>query len=125
IVTRYFAKYFAQRGWAAVIVGVDRDRMQTIDKLDEAVRATLADYRRALDWIEEQPELDSERIGLFGVSFGGSDAVMLAALDPRVDALVAAMAGGDFAYMAMNTRYRRVARVIDEAIEENGLTERG
>lgn len=123
VVTRYFAKYFAQRGWAAVVVGVNRERMQTIDELGEALHATLADYRRALDWIEQQPELDSERIGLFGISFGGSDAVMLAALDPRVDALVAAMAGGDFPYMAMNTRYRPVARVIDEVVEENGLTE--
>ena len=120
IVTRYFARYFAQRGWAAVAVAVDRDRLRRMDGIEQAIRDTLVDYRRVLDWIESNPALDHEHIGVFGMSFGGIDAVMLAALDDRVGALVVGMAGGDLPYIAANTRYRPVHRAIDEMLEESG-----
>ena len=119
-VTRYFARYFAQRGWAAVAVGVDRERLRHMDGIEQAIRDTLVDYRRVLDWIVANPELDEQHIGVFGMSFGGIDAVMLAALDDRVDALVVGMAGGDLPYIAANTRYRPVHRAVDELLEESG-----
>jgi dienelactone hydrolase len=122
IVTRYFARYFAHQGWAAVVVDRERDLLEEIDRPEQAIRANLVDYQRVLDWVEQQPDLDSGRVGLFGISFGAMDAVMLAALDRRVDALVAAMAGGDLAYLLMNTNYRRVARTVDEWLETSGLT---
>jgi dienelactone hydrolase len=122
IVTRYFAKYFANQGWAAVVVDRGRDPLSDIDDPDAAIRANLTEYRRVLDWIEQQPELDASRIGVFGISFGAMDAVMLSAVDDRVDALVAAMAGGDLAYVMLNTNYRRVARMVDGMLEDSGLT---
>src|SRR5690606_21253189 len=63
---------------------------------------------------------DSDNIGVLGISFGGMDAVMLAALDDRIDALVAGMAGGDLPYIATNTRYRKVHRAIEELLEDSG-----
>jgi hypothetical protein len=59
---------------------------------------------------------------LFGISFGAMDAVMLTALDDRIDALVVVMAGGDFAYLVTNTAYRRVSRTVDGLIEDSGIT---
>jgi X-Pro dipeptidyl-peptidase-like protein len=125
IVTRYFAKYFANQGWAAVVIDRGRDPLSDVDDPDALIRANLTEYRRVIDWVEQQPELDSGRIGLFGISFGAMDAVMLNAVDDRIDALVAAMAGGDLAYMMLNTSYRRVARVVDGMLEESGLTRDG
>jgi hypothetical protein len=122
IVTRYFAKYFANQGWAAVVADRGHDPLSDVDDPDALIRANLTEYRRVLDWIEQQPELDSSRIGLFGISFGAMDAVMLDAIDDRIDALVAAMAGGDLAYLMLNTSYRRVARKVDGMLEESGLT---
>jgi dienelactone hydrolase len=122
IVTRYFAKYFANQGWAAVVVDRGHDPLSDVEEPDPVIRANLTEYRRVLDWIDQQPELDSGRIGLFGISFGAMDAVMLNAVDDRIDALVAAMAGGDLAYLMLNTSYRRVARKVDVMLEESGLT---
>jgi len=75
-----------------------------------------------LDWVEQQPVHDDEAIGVFGISLGAVDAVMLTALDPRIDALVAAMGGGDLSYLFMNTNYRRVSRAVEDLVEESGLT---
>ncbi len=122
IVTRYFARYFASQGWAAIAVDRDRDPLEDLSHPDDAIRDNLLEYRRVLDWVDQQPELDSGDIGMFGISFGAMDAVMLTALDSRIDALVAAMAGGDLAYLLMNTNYRPVSRTVHGMLEETGLS---
>ena len=75
-----------------------------------------------LDWVENEPELDASRIGVFGVSLGAMDAVMLTALDGRVNSLVIAMAGGDLSYLLANTNYRRVVRTIDDLAASLGTS---
>jgi hypothetical protein len=122
LVTRYFARYFANQGWRAVVVTRERDPLAQLDVLEDAIRANLEDYRRILDWVEQQREIDPTRIGLFGISLGAMDAVMLTALDHRVDALVAAMAGGDLAELMMSTSYRRIVRTVDRLIDDGGMS---
>jgi dienelactone hydrolase len=122
LVSRFFARFFANQGWAAVVVDRKNDPLEAFEKPEETIRGNLGEYRRVLDWIEQQPEIDSSRIGVFGVSLGAMDAVMLTALDERVDALVIAMAGGDLAYVMTNTRYRPVARTIDELAADEGVS---
>jgi pimeloyl-ACP methyl ester carboxylesterase len=121
-IPRFFARHFANQGWAAVIVTRGRDPLDALTAPSETVRSNLQDYSRVLDWIERQPELDASRIGVFGVSLGAMDAVMLAALDGRVRALVIAMAGGDLSYLLANTNYRRIVRTIDDLAESQGTS---
>lgn len=120
LLLRYFARFFANQGWSAIVVMRERDPLAELSADASVIHANLADYRRVLDWVDEQPALDPSRIGLFGISLGAMDAVMLTAIDGRVDALVAAMAGGDLPYLAMNTRYRPVARKVQDMLEESG-----
>lgn len=49
--------------------------------------AWTANTRAALDYLEGEPNVDSDRIGLWGTSFGGGIAVYLAGHDSRVKAL--------------------------------------
>ena len=55
--------------------------------------AQCDDLRNALTWLSERPEVDAERIGLWGTSFGGGHALRVAALDRRVAAVVAQVPG--------------------------------
>jgi hypothetical protein len=47
----------------------------------------LWDAMRAIDYLAQLPEVDSERIGAFGCSGGGTISAMVGALDPRVAAI--------------------------------------
>ena len=49
----------------------------------------IADLTRAVDILGEQPEVDSERIGVCGHSLGGQEALWLAWYDSRIKALAA------------------------------------
>ena len=48
----------------------------------------VEDARAALAWLMGEPGLDKKRVGIWGTSLGGGIAVVVAAHDPRVKALV-------------------------------------
>jgi hypothetical protein len=49
----------------------------------------IADWRRAISFLESQPSVDPERIGLWGSSYAGGHAIVLGATDRRLRAVVA------------------------------------
>jgi fermentation-respiration switch protein FrsA (DUF1100 family) len=53
------------------------------------------DLQSAVDYLETRDDVDPERIGAFGLSLGGSVAILAAAKDPRIRAVVADSAFSD------------------------------
>jgi fermentation-respiration switch protein FrsA (DUF1100 family) len=49
----------------------------------------IEDWRRALTYLEARPEVDADRIGLWGSSYVGGHALVLGATDRRLKAVVA------------------------------------
>jgi dipeptidyl aminopeptidase/acylaminoacyl peptidase len=64
------------------------DPVYSADAFRSLVRHDLVDLRRALDYLEQRKEIDSERIAVIGEEYGALAAGALAAVDDRVDALV-------------------------------------
>ena len=48
----------------------------------------VEDYRNAISWVCEQPEVDPKRIGLWGSSYSGGIITYVATFDKRVKAIV-------------------------------------
>ncbi|MEU6559386.1 alpha/beta hydrolase [Nocardia nova] len=59
------------------------DRRQHIDPWQQ-----ISDYKNALTYVENRADVDSDRLGVFGISYSGGHALILAATDPRVKAAV-------------------------------------
>jgi cephalosporin-C deacetylase-like acetyl esterase len=49
----------------------------------------IADWRRAISYLQSRPEVDEQRIGLWGTSYAGGHAIVLGATDRRVQCVVA------------------------------------
>jgi fermentation-respiration switch protein FrsA (DUF1100 family) len=49
----------------------------------------VADWRRAISFLESRPEVNAQRIGLWGTSYAGGHAIILGATDRRVRCVVA------------------------------------
>ncbi|HEY4456283.1 MAG TPA: alpha/beta hydrolase [Pseudonocardiaceae bacterium] len=49
----------------------------------------IADWRRAITFLVDRPEVDPERIGLWGTSYAGGHALVLGATERRIKAVVA------------------------------------
>jgi fermentation-respiration switch protein FrsA (DUF1100 family) len=85
LVQPHVAQQFADTGLAAILFDYrnfgssDGTRRQHIDP-----NAQIEDYRNAISFAETLGEVDSDRIGVWGLSYSGGHALILAAIDPRV-----------------------------------------
>jgi len=57
--------------------------------LREVITQTVIDCRRAVDYLATRSEINMQRIGVFGYSLGGFEALALTATEPRIKATVA------------------------------------
>jgi uncharacterized protein len=85
-----FAEAFAAAGLASVVFdhrnfgASDGEPRQEIDPW-----AQVRDYRHAVTWLSSQPELDANRVGIWGSSYSGGHVLAVGAIDRRVKCVVA------------------------------------
>lgn len=72
------------------------DKRITSSKADVVLKRTrlipmkqVEDYRNAISYLQGEPGVDPERIGIWGSSFAGGNVIVTAALDSRVKAIAA------------------------------------
>ncbi|MEW6201563.1 MAG: alpha/beta fold hydrolase [bacterium] len=101
-----FHKPFADKGWATVAIdapyhgerpGKMEDAFRTIETSEQFIKQYIFDVFRLLDYIETLPELDTERVGYFGISMGTIVGAIAAGIDERIRAMVLTLGGGDLA----------------------------
>jgi fermentation-respiration switch protein FrsA (DUF1100 family) len=84
-----YAERFAASGLAALLFdyrgfgGSEGERGRLVPA------EQVADIRNAVTFVQTLSEVDAERVGLWGTSFGGANAIYVAAADRRVKALAA------------------------------------
>jgi fermentation-respiration switch protein FrsA (DUF1100 family) len=84
------AEYFQRAGY--VVLAID---YRTFGESEGEPRGQLfplnevEDFRNALSFLETRDEVDRDRIGIWGTSFGGANVIYTAAVDRRVKAVVA------------------------------------
>ena len=85
VVVQHYAKAFANRGLACVAFdyrcfgasdGEPREHIQPWWQIE--------DYKNALCFFEDQPKVDNDRLGVWGISYSGGHILILSATDPRV-----------------------------------------
>jgi fermentation-respiration switch protein FrsA (DUF1100 family) len=85
-----FARAFAEAGFV-VLVHDHRNfgASDGAERGDVDPWQQIADWRRAISFLESQPEVDAAQIGLWGTSYAGGHAIVLGATDRRLRAVVA------------------------------------
>lgn len=122
-VLRPFATHFAKHGYAVIIV----DTVQRATLLEDlvhpeaAIQQTIQHHRRVIDWAESRPELDVTKLGVFGASLGGFNALFLAAHDERVDVVSMALVGGSLPHVMMTSTEGRIEESVGIVKEELSL----
>jgi len=82
-----YARAFADRGFVCLIFDYRGFGDSQGEKGRLVPAEQLVDIRNAVTFIETLPEVDPGRIGLWGTSFGGANAISTAAIDARVKCL--------------------------------------
>jgi len=108
--SRYMAARLADRGVAALFVklpyygerrpaqgapSTKRFLSADIERTVTAMRQGVCDVRRAAGWLASRDQIDSDRLGVTGISLGGIVSSLAASVDPSIREGVFLLAGGD------------------------------
>jgi dienelactone hydrolase len=87
---------------------------------------TVWDVMRLVDYLETREDVDAKRIGLMGISKGGIETYLAAAVDPRVAAAVPCIGVQSFCWALENntwqSRIETIQKAFDAAAKEATVT---
>jgi len=86
-----------------------------LDRTVQAVRGAIIDARCAVDWLEDRPEVDMQRIGVVGVSLGGIMVHLAMGVEKRFLVGVSILGGGQVADLMWTSPIMTVVRAQLEA----------
>lgn len=104
-------QHFVENGYAVLRINIanhgDREENNYDFSLTDGFRywtrdilsQTVFDLRRSIDFLNTRKEIDSERIGYYGISLGGIIGTVFCGVDERVKVPVIALAGGNLNLM--------------------------
>lgn len=104
---RRFAHFFASNGLAAVLI--DRPLFQFnpghgLEQIQDYLETSVSRSKAVLDSLSGRGEIDFERLGTFGISFGAVVNALWAAQDSRLRAHVFALVGGNLPEVFVTSR---------------------
>lgn len=119
-----FARYYAGRGYIAALVYRKRvfwdDEDEYPHQLEKYMRSSVIRLRQVVDFLETQPEIDKNRIGAFGVSYGAILHTVLAAVEPRIRYHVLAMPAGNLAELIEVCPEKALRKLERHVLEKYG-----
>ncbi|WP_245986770.1 UilS family quorum-quenching N-acyl-homoserine lactonase [Vibrio pectenicida] len=90
-----FAKRFSDQGYAALTFDYRGFGESEGEKGRLVPDLQIEDIHAAIDWAKQEPSLDSNRIALWGSSFGGANAIIAASQSEEVKCVIAQLTFAD------------------------------
>ena len=126
IILPEFARAFTKHGYGAFVFDYRGFGDSEGPKMRLIAGERDADILNATTFLGMQPEIDADRIALFGISYGGASVVSAGAADPRTKAVVSVIGFGDGDRWLRNSRrlweYWELRRRIEKDRERRVLT---
>ena len=89
IVMPEYSDFFVEAGCACLVF--DYQNFGTSDGVPRQHAdpwLQIEDYRNAITFAEQLPEIDEDRIGVWGISYSGGHVLILGAIEPRIKCIV-------------------------------------
>ncbi len=121
-----FSEFYAESGFHVLRLERKKgmfDLEKPVNYSRKIIIRSIIDERRTLDWWLEKEEVDTDRIGISGISMGGFQASLLMAVDWRIDAGVFMLNGGDFPKLLMISQEGQIIEYRQVIKEKYGLSD--
>ncbi|MBI5066175.1 hypothetical protein HZA97_08120 [Candidatus Woesearchaeota archaeon] len=122
-----FAEYYADRGFACAIVHRPNDKFPDNNNyaqgLEDILKQSLIDTMRAIDILQEFPDIDKDKIGSLGISLGAIKNATLAGIDERLKVNIFVMGGADIPYILEHTKEGGIVEELQGIADKKKLFE--
>jgi|GEM_PF-459672 len=119
---RWFPEIFARKGYACLAITLPHNIRKSFTAFDAtnpaAGNMTLLarDQLRGITVLSQRQEVDAERIGVAGASYGGVFATLIAGVDPRIKAGMSFFGGGNHAMGSNLPQFTGMKTLEDAAV---------
>ena len=126
ILTNYIAEGFVDSGISAIILN-QPDFLEPEDDgndLERKLEESTRNARSVVNWIHSQNKyFDLDRTGSLGISMGAIRNMILAAVEPRIEANIFVMGGGNLPHIVLESG--ETAKYVIERKRREGLSDEG
>ena len=115
MVVDHFARYYAGRGYLAALVHRKRlywDETRDINQVEDYMRTSVIRLRQVIDWLMVQPEVDSNHMGAFGISYGAVLHTMMAAVDDRIQYHILSEPAGELGDLIIDCPDKALTKLV-------------
>lgn len=119
-----FARFFAAHGFAAALIHrplFEFDPSRGLEQIQDYLDQSIARNRGVLDSLLSRKEIDTEKIGTYGISFGAVVNSLWAAADPRLKAHVFALGGGNLPEIFVTSRDPLMQSYLKAVLKKTGV----
>lgn len=118
------ARRTATHGYSAIVVrgGEFSESSADLRMIDKKFSQSISNHRRAIDWVETQSDLDSQRIGLLGISAGGIKGTLISAADDRISASVLALTGENLPRILTRSTEPFLSKARDKILQQENCS---
>jgi dienelactone hydrolase len=126
--TKQMAHFFAEQGLIVLRFQshghllTARNSRDALTEFEELLKEDVLDVLEGFEWLNEQPSVDHERIGIVGVSMGAIIASVVAGVEPRIRAGVFILGGGDLSGIMFSSKEPSIVAIRKRIEEEEDLT---
>lgn len=124
ILERYFGRFFSSHGFAAAVVErpfFEFNPSQGIEQIQRYLDDSVARNHAVLDRILERSDIDRERLGSFGSSFGAIVSCLWASREKRLKAHVFSLVGGNLPEIFVTSRDPLMRYYMKTILKGTGL----
>ena len=124
LMERHFARFFASRGFAAALI--DRPIFEFnpaygLEQIQRYLEESILRNEKALDELLRRKEINPQKIGSFGISFGAVLNSLWAAADSRLKVHVFALVGGNIPEILITSRDPLMRSYLKAIIKSVGM----
>ena len=119
-----FARFFARKGLASAVIErpiFEFDPALGLEQIPHYLDESVLRNKRALDALLERKEIDPNRVGTYGISFGAVVNSLWAAEDPRIKAHLFALGGGNLPEIVLTSRDPLMRSYLKAVKQKTGL----
>ena len=119
---KYLANYYTLRGISVVISHyIDEVKMYNINNIRGEMVTNLSVGFSLVDFMTTLPTIDSDKISIIGVSYGGIRGVYHTALDKRIKSATLMVAGAPFEEILANSDLETVSKIRSQQMSNAGI----
>lgn len=122
--TEHFANYFAKYGFFILrfqsrgnLAKVEKKGREALEEFKDHIRFYVIDIIRGIDWLQSQPGVDIQHIGILGISQGAIIGSLVMELDPRIQSGAFLLGGGGLAGILLTSEERSIIRIRENILK--------